>query len=64
METEPKIFASVGAVVIILGIAFLAWVGALDAQCVDACGIRRAKQIDGACHCATETGWERAEEGP
>ena len=64
MGTENKIFAFVGVLVIIVGIAFLAWIGALDAQCKDACGVRRAQRINGVCHCATETGWERPGDEP
>lgn len=62
MSTESKIFALIGVLVIIGGIAVLAWVCILNARCDEACGIRRARLIDGVCYCATEPGWERATE--
>jgi len=59
MGTENKIFTFIGALIIIGSIVILVWHGISLSQCADACGIRRSTKIQGACHCATETGWER-----
>lgn len=64
METENKIFAFVGALIIVMGIVFLVWIANRTGQCDDACGIRRSAWIQDTCHCATETGWERPEDEP
>jgi len=48
----------------ILGFAllciFMAHKGVMEAKaCTDACYPSLSTRIEGVCHCATETGWER-----